>query len=167
MLDDKGELTLKNIQCKNKKITTPLQTIEYTCKDGVNEYKPNFAIFGFTYMELDTEIDVSADDFTAIAVYSDMEETGFFESSNELLNKFVTATKWSTKSNSTDLPTDCPTRERHGWTGDAQIFFNTAAYLFNYATFSEIFVMYLIGNKRMANCLKSFHTAVLISICPG
>ena len=140
MLDDKGELTLKNIQCKNKKITTPLQTIEYTCKDGVNEYKPNFAIFGFTYMELDTEIDVSADDFTAIAVYSDMEETGFFESSNELLNKFVTATKWSTKSNSTDLPTDCPTRERHGWTGDAQIFFNTAAYLFDYATFSEKYI---------------------------
>ena len=140
MLDDNGELTLKNIQCKNKKITTPLQTIEYTCKDGVNEYKPNFAIFGFTYMEIDTDIEVSADDFTAIAVYSDMEETGFFESSNELLNKFVTATKWSTKSNSTDLPTDCPTRERHGWTGDAQIFFNTAAYLFDYATFSEKYI---------------------------
>lgn len=140
MLDDNGELTLKNIQCSNKKITTPLQTIKYTCKDGVNEYKPNFAIFGFTYMEIDTEIDVSADDFTAITVYSDMEETGFFDSSNELLNKFVKATKWSTKSNSADLPTDCPTRERHGWTGDAQIFFNTAAYLFDYATFSEKYI---------------------------
>lgn len=140
MLDENGELTLKNIQCKNKKITTPLQTIKYTCKDGVNEYKPNFAIFGFTYMEIDTDIDISADDFTAIAVYSDMEETGFFDSSNELLNKFVNATKWSTKSNSADLPTDCPTRERHGWTGDAQIFFNTAAYLFDYATFSEKYI---------------------------
>lgn len=140
MLDDNGELTLKNIQCKNKKITTPLQTIEYTCKDGVNEYKPNFAIFGFTYMEIDTDIDISTDDFTAIAVYSDMEETGFFDSSNELLNKFVNATKWSTKSNSADLPTDCPTRERHGWTGDAQIFFNTAAYLFDYATFSKKYI---------------------------
>lgn len=140
MLDESGELTLKNIQCKNKKITTPLQTIEYTCKDGVNEYKPNFAIFGFTYMEIDTDVEVAADDFTAIAVYSDMEETGFFDSSNELLNKFVKATKWSTKSNSADLPTDCPTRERHGWTGDAQIFFNTAAYLFDYATFSKKYI---------------------------
>ena len=139
MLDDKGELTLKNIQCSNKKIITPLQKIEYICKDGVNEYKPNFAIFGFTYMEIDTDIDVSADDFTAIAVYSDMEETGFFASSNELLNKFVDATKWSTKSNSTDLPTDCPTRERHGWTGDAQIFINSASYLFDYFTFAEKF----------------------------
>ena len=140
MLDDNGELTLKNIQCSNKKITTPLQTIKYICKDGLNEYKTNFAIFGFQYMEIDTEIEMSDDWFTAIAVYSDMEETGFFESSNELLNKFVTATKWSTKSNSTDLPTDCPTRERHGWTGDAQIFFNTAAYLFDYATFSEKYI---------------------------
>lgn len=137
MLDDKGELTQKNIQCSNKKITTPLQKIEYTCKDGVNEYKTKFAIFGFQYMEIDTDTEIKADDFSAIAVYSDMEETGFFDSSNELLNKFVTATKWSTKSNSTDLPTDCPTRERHGWTGDAQIFFTTAAYLFDYSAFSK------------------------------
>lgn len=140
MLDESGELTLKNIQCSNKRITTPLQTIEYTCKDGMNNYKTNFAIFGFRYMEIDTDIDIAASDFTAIAVYSDMEETGYFDSSNELLNRFVNATKWSTKSNSTDLPTDCPTRERHGWTGDAQIFFTTAAYLFDYATFTEKYV---------------------------
>lgn len=137
MLDESGELTLKNIQCTSKKITTPLQKVEYTCKDGINEYKTSFATFGFKYMEIDTDIEVNAEDFTAIAVYSDMEEVGFFDSSNELLNKFVKATKWSTKSNSTDLPTDCPTRERHGWTGDAQIFFETAAYLFEYPTFAE------------------------------
>ncbi|MBR2806965.1 MAG: hypothetical protein IKE18_09350 [Oscillospiraceae bacterium] len=66
-----------------------------------------------------------------------MEETGFFRSSNELLNRFVESTKWSTKSNSLDVPTDCPTRERHGWTGDAQIFFGTASYLFDYAAFAR------------------------------
>ena len=160
MLDESGELTLKNIQCSNKKITTPLQTIKYTCKDGVNEYKPNFAIFGFTYMEIDTDIDVFADDFTAIAVYSDMEETGFFASSNELLNKFVNATKWSTKSNSVDLPTDCPTRERHGWTGDAQIFFNTAAYLLTMPhSAKNTSVMYTTGNRKTESYHKSFRTA--------
>ncbi len=154
MLDEKGELSLKNIQCSNKKITTPLQKIEYICKDGVNEYKPNFAIFGFIYLEIDTDIDVSADDFTAIAVYSDMEETGFFDSSNKLLNKFVTATKWSTKSNSTDLPTDCPTRERHGWTGDAQIFINSASYLFDYFTFAEKFERDLCDEQRKNGCFR-------------
>ncbi len=154
MLDKDGELTLKNIQCSNKRITTPLQKIEYTCKDGINEYKPNFAIFGFQYMEIDTDIAVSADDFTAIAVYSDLTETGFFESSNKLLNKFVTATKWSTKSNSTDLPTDCPTRERHGWTGDAQIFLNSASYLFDYITFAEKFERDLCDEQKRNGCFR-------------
>ena len=137
LIGDDGELTLKNIQCSGKKKTTPLQEIEYYCKNGVNTYKTKFAIFGFRYAEIDTDVEISAEDFTAIAVYSKMEETGFFDSSNELLNKFVTAAKWSTKSNSTDLPTDCPTRERHGWLGDAQIFCNTASYLFDYIAFAK------------------------------
>ncbi len=134
---ENGELTLRNIQCVGPKITTPLQTIDYTCREGENTYKTSFAIFGFRYMEIVTDLAVKAENFTAIAVYSQMEETGFFRSSNELLDRFVQATKWSTKSNSTDLPTDCPTRERHGWTGDAQIFFQTASYLFDYAAFSQ------------------------------
>lgn len=137
LLDKDGEFTQKNIQVSNKRITTPLQQIEYICKDGENRYKTTFAIFGYRYVLVEADVEFTADDFTGIAVYSDMEQTGFFESSNELLNKFVAATVWSTKSNSADLPTDCPTRERHGWTGDAQIFFPSASYLFDYATFAK------------------------------
>ncbi|MGN1478278.1 MAG: family 78 glycoside hydrolase catalytic domain [Acutalibacteraceae bacterium] len=140
LLDDNGEFTQKNIQCSNKHITTPLQQIDYTCTEGENQYKTRFAIFGFQYVLVETDVPFTADDFTGIAVYSDMEQTGYFESSNELLNKLVHATVWSTKSNSADLPTDCPTRERHGWTGDAQIFFPSASYLFDYATFSKKFL---------------------------
>ena len=94
-------------------------------------------MFGFQYAEVDTDIELKPENVTAIAVYSDIKQTGFFESSNELLNRFVDATVWSTKGNSLDIPTDCPTRERHGWTGDAQIFFETANYLFDYAAFSK------------------------------
>ncbi len=137
MLDGDGNLTQKNIQCVSKKKTTPLQQIIYTCKEGLNEYKTTFAVFGFQYAEVDTDMELKPEDVTAVAVYSDIEQTGFFESSNELLNRFVDATIWSTKGNSLDIPTDCPTRERHGWTGDAQIFFETANYLFDYATFSQ------------------------------
>ena len=140
LLDENGEFTQKNIQCSNKHITTPLQQIDYTCKEGENHYKTKFAIFGFQYVLIETDVPFTADDFTGIAVYSDMEQTGFFDSSNELLNKLFNATIWSTKSNSADLPTDCPTRERHGWTGDAQIFFPSASYLFDYATFSKKFL---------------------------
>lgn len=140
MLDKAGEFTQKNIQCSNKKITTPLQQVEYFCKEGENHYKSTFAIFGFQYVLVETDAQFTPEDFTAIAVYSDMERTGFFESSNRLLNRFVENTVWSAKNNHADLPTDCPTRERHGWTGDAQIFCSTASFLFDYKTMGEKFL---------------------------
>lgn len=137
MLTVDGEFTQKNIQLSNKKKTTPLQQVIYTCKDGKNEYKTRFSIFGFQYVEVETSLDIKAENFIGIAVYSGFEQTGWFDSSNPLLNQLVAATLWSTKGNSADLPTDCPTRERHGWTGDAQIFFKTASYLVDYAPFAR------------------------------
>ncbi len=140
MLDENGEFTQKNIQCSGKKITTPLQQVIYTCKEGLNEYKTEFAIFGFQYVSVETDLPITAENFTAVPVCSDMERTGFFESSNRLLDKFVENTVWSAKNNHADLPTDCPTRERHGWTGDAQIFCSTAAFLFDYEPMAEKFL---------------------------
>ena len=137
MLDEEGNLTQKNIQLSNKKMTTPLQKIEYICKEGINEYKTTFAVFGFQYAEVDTDVELDPENIASIAVYSDLERTGIFASSNALLNQFFEATVWSAKGNHLDIPTDCPTRERHGWTGDAQIFFNTAAYLFDFAPFAK------------------------------
>ena len=137
MLDENGEFTQKNIQCSNKKITTPLQQVLYTCKEGSNEYKTRFAIFGFQYVLVETDVDFRPEDFAAIAVYSDLETTARFDSSNKLLNRFVENTLWSTKNNSADVPTDCPTRERHGWTGDSQLFAVTAGYLMNYIPFAR------------------------------
>lgn len=150
MFDENGEFTQKNVQCRNKKGTkiTPLQQVEYYCKEGLNEYKTKFAIFGFQYVLIETDVEWKNEDFTAVAVYSDMEETVSFDSSNRLLNKLVEATRWSAKNNHADVPTDCPTRERHGWTGDAQIFCNTAAYLFNYAPFARKYVSDIIDGQR-------------------
>lgn len=140
LLDEAGNLTLKNIQCARKDFATPLQTIDYTCAEGENHFKMTFSVFGFQYAEVESEVEINPEDITAIAIYSDMTQTGFFDSSNELLNRFVEATLWSTKGNSLDVPTDCPTRERHGWTGDAQIFFETAGYLMDYAPFARKYV---------------------------
>lgn len=131
-----GEFTQKNIQCVRKNYITPLQQVDYTCKDGFNEYKTRFAIFGYQYIEVEADFEINPSDFKAIAVYSDFETTYKFDSSNQLLNQFVANTLWSLKNNSADLPTDCPTRERHGWTGDAQLFVNTAAYMTNYVPFA-------------------------------
>lgn len=153
LLDENGEFTQKNIQCANKHITTPLQQVIYTCKEGENHYKTTFAIFGFQYVLVETDAAFQPEDFTAIAVYSDMERTGFFESSNALLDKFVENTVWSAKNNHADLPTDCPTRERHGWTGDAQIFCPTASYLFDYLPFAKKYLNDVYDWQTKNGCL--------------
>jgi alpha-L-rhamnosidase len=68
-------------------------------------------------------------DLTAVAIYSDMPQTGSFECSNGLLNQLQHNILWSLNSNFVDIPTDCPQRdERLGWTGDAQVFCRTAAF---------------------------------------
>ncbi len=137
LIDKDGEFTQANIQLTKKGKTTPLQQVEYFCKDGMNEYKTRFAVFGFQYALVETDVSFQPEDFMSIAVYSDLERTGWFTSSNPLLNQFFESTVWSAKSNHLDIPTDCPTRERHGWTGDAQLFFTSAAYLFGFAPFAR------------------------------
>ena len=152
LLDEEGNLTLKNIQCTRKDFATPLQEITYTCKEGENHYKTTFAVFGFQYAEVETEVEISEDDITAIAVYSDIEQTGYFESSNPLLNRLVDMTAWSTKGNSLDIPTDCPTRERHGWTGDVRIFLKQRHIFLIMRHFPKnISMMFMTGRKRMEN----------------
>ena len=148
MFDENGEFTQKNIQCATKNRQTPLQEIIYTAKDGLNEYKTKFAIFGFQYVLIEGDIEWNPEDFTAIAVYSDMEDTLSFDCSHELINKLVASTRWSTKNNHADVPTDCPTRERHAWTGDAQIFCNTAAYFFDYAPLARKYVLDMCDGQR-------------------
>ncbi len=140
LIGNDGEFTQENIQCRSKKRTTPLQRVIYTCKEGVNDYKTRFAVFGFQYVLVETDVPFTESDFTAVAVYSDMTRSGWFSSSSPLLDRFVENTVWSAKNNHLDLPTDCPTRERHGWTGDAEIFAPTASYLFSYLPMSDKFL---------------------------
>lgn len=152
MLDSDGEFTQKNFQLSRKNRTTPLQMTDYTCAEGANDYKTKFAVFGFRYVLIETDVVFSPDDFTAIAVYSDLEQTGRFESSNPLLNKFFDATVWSANGNHLDVPTDCPTRERHGWAGDAQIFARTASYLFDFAPFARKYEKDLTDAQHKNGC---------------
>ncbi|MDY5441230.1 MAG: family 78 glycoside hydrolase catalytic domain [Candidatus Enteromonas sp.] len=137
MLGKDGELTLENIQCIHKGKRSPLQEFTYICKEGENDYRPKYFYGGFQYAQIDTDIPFTKEDFQAIAVYSAFEEASTFECSHPLINQFYKNTIWSLKSNSTDLPSDCPTRERMGWTGDSQLFFNTASYLVDYASFAK------------------------------
>ncbi len=129
-LDENGNFTQSNYDPggRNKNGGIP-QKLSYICKDGLNVWKPQFCIFGFRYAKLETDVDLTDAVFTSIAVYSDMAQTGFFECGNANVNRLFENSLWSMRSNFCDIPTDCPTRERAGWTGDAGAFAPTAVYL--------------------------------------
>ena len=129
-LDENGSFTQKNFDPgdRNKNGGVP-QKVEYICKDGLNVYKPHFTIFGFRYAKIETDVDLADAQFTSIAVYSQMPQVGFFTCGNEDVNQLFRNALWSMRSNFCDIPTDCPTRERAGWTGDAGLFAPTAVYL--------------------------------------
>lgn len=80
---------------------------------------------GFRYVKVITEIPLEHACFIAHAVYSDMKQTAAFTCSNPLVNQLVKNAVWSQKGNFCDIPTDCPTRERAGWMGDAGLFVDT------------------------------------------
>src|SRR5699024_5263430 len=77
-LDEHGNFTVENFQPNGRTPRNLDQKITYICKDGVNEFKPAFSIFGFRYAKVETDIPVENIELTSIAVYSDMEQTGFF-----------------------------------------------------------------------------------------
>nr|WP_229753614.1 family 78 glycoside hydrolase catalytic domain [Paenibacillus segetis] len=156
ILDEQGEFTQENMQVKKpvkeigkikeilfisgKKLkdemqATPKQEIKFFCSGKEDHYKMTFSVFGFRYVIVESDIEFEASSFRAIAVYSAMEQTGSFNCSNEAVNQFVKNTLWSMKGNFLDLPMDCPTRERLGWTGDAQVFFQTATYFMDVPAF--------------------------------
>ena len=146
-IDNDGEFSLLNIQDHTKYGDTPRQEINYIFKDGINEYKSKFYYGGFKYALIESDVPYELTDFKQIVIYSDLSLISNFECSNNLVNIFFKNTINSLKSNSVDVPTDCPTRERAGWTGDSQIFFNSAAYLMDYAPFIRKHINDLIDRQ--------------------
>lgn len=106
----------------------------YILKDNsVEVLHPHFTWHGFRFVKVENYPgDVLADNFEAVALYSDMPAAGSFTSSHSLLNQLQSNIVWGLKGNFLDIPTDCPQRnERLGWTGDAQIFARTSFFNVN------------------------------------
>ena len=103
--------------------TDVFQTNSYTLRgDGVETYEPRFTYHGFQYVQV-TGLPGPAtkDMLTGRVVHADLERIGSFECSNDLLNRIQAASIASTTSNYYATPTDCPHREKNGWTGDAHL----------------------------------------------
>ena len=85
----------------------------------------------------------------AVVIYSDLETTGEFACSNELLNQLQRNIVRSQKGNFIDVPTDCPQRdERMGWAGDVQLFAPTAIFNMHVARFFTKWVRDLAADQK-------------------
>jgi len=124
-LNANGTIYITNLRTANA-------TDVYICKGSREEeiWQPHFTYHGFQYVEvsgLNKQPDLET--VTGLALSSDTSTTGTFVCSDAMVNRLYSNIVWTQRMNFMDIPTDCPQRdERYGWTGDAQVYVNTACY---------------------------------------
>lgn len=141
---DGGELALRPLRLA-------AATDTYTLAGGPEElWEPRFTFHGFRYAQLDGwpgAFDPA--DVEAVVVHTDMRRTGWFDSSDEQVNRLHENVVWTMRGNYLSVPMDCPQRdERLGWTGDTQLFAPTAAFLFDAESFFISWLRDLVLEQR-------------------
>ncbi len=123
-LDKEGNF-LFNIEGSNKD-----QTDIYICKgNGKEIFRPHFTYHGFRYIKLEGYPGKpKLESFKALVLSSNNEDTGAFTCSDERINQLQSCIYWSQISNFVSIPTDCPQREKSGYTGDIGVYIDTAMY---------------------------------------
>jgi alpha-L-rhamnosidase len=100
------------------------QTDEYLLDAAhpIHDGRPHFTYHGFRYIELSVEEgELTKFDIRARTLNSALRRIGGFGSSDDYVNRIYDAGQKATLSNLVNIPTDCPQREKNGWTGDAAI----------------------------------------------
>ena len=134
VLDADGNF-FNNIQGQNKD-----QTDVYLLAGDPagEEWEPLFTFHGFRYVRVTGYPGAPRpDDFTAVVLASDLPQTSGWSSSDPRIDQLHRNTIWSQRGNLLSVPTDCPQRERVGWTGDIQVFGPTAAANMGVAAFLQ------------------------------
>lgn len=137
MLDAAGDVTQDNVSHADRFPDRVFQTdVVVSAGDG-SAFEPRHSTKGFRYVRVEGHPGpLTADHLTGVVVHSDLRPIGGFTCSDDRLNALHAAADWSFRANACGVPTDCPTRERAGWTGDYQTFIETAAYLYDVTAFS-------------------------------
>jgi alpha-L-rhamnosidase len=141
-LDKNGKVDLSNIDVyyRPKDSTDPFQTDIWTLNGNPHEeFMPKFNYKGFQYIEVTSTspLKLNKNSITAYFMHSDVPAIGQISSSNPLIDKLWQATNSSYLSNLFGYPTDCPQREKNGWTGDGHFGLETGLYNFDGITVYE------------------------------
>ena len=127
-------------------------TDRYTLRGdaGGETWEPRFTYHGFRYVQVSGwPGELRVGDVEGVVAHSDLPVTGHFESTQPILQGLWHNTLWSQRSNFFGMPTDCPQRdERLGWTGDAQIFWPTAAFNMDVRGFTRRFLADLRASQQ-------------------
>jgi alpha-L-rhamnosidase len=121
-LGDDGDIDQSNISGLVK--GDRFQNDRYILKgNGAEAYEPRFTYHGFQYARVEVlpGKDATVNTLRGQVVHTDLERIGEFTCSNGLLNRIQSAALASTLGNYHGMPTDCPHREKNGWTGDAHL----------------------------------------------
>jgi alpha-L-rhamnosidase len=143
--DANGDVTTSHLDVNFPIFPNPIycHQVDTVISDGLPHsiFEPRFTTHGFQFVRVEgLAEDLTADDIASAAVHADLRRIGHFKSSDERLNWLHDASVWSFRGNALDLPTDCPTRERSGWTGDWQLYAETAAFLYDVREFNRKFL---------------------------
>lgn len=105
----------------------------YTAKDGRAEWLPHFVYHGFRYVLASgiTEAQATEELLTYYVMSSDIEKIGSFSCSDERINTLYSMVDNALRSNFYYIQTDCPHREKNGWTGDASLSADFCALMYN------------------------------------
>ena len=137
-----GHVDLSNIDVHYRPTddTDPFQVDLFTLSGkGKETFMPRFNYKGFQYVEVSSSepIELNKASLTGYFMHSDVPAVGEVNTSNPIINKIWCATNNSYLSNLFGYPTDCPQREKNGWTGDAVIAAETGLYNFDGITIYE------------------------------
>lgn len=120
--------------------TDPFQTDIFILKgEGEESFRPRFNYKGFQFIEVTSTrpVELNGQSITGYFMHSDVPPAGGIASANPVVDKLWAATNNSYLSNLFGYPTDCPQREKNGWTGDAHIASETGLYNFDGITVYE------------------------------
>lgn len=101
----------------------------YICKgEGEEIYQPTFTYHGFRYGKVTgiTEQQATKDLLTYLVYHTQVNTRGDFSCSDPVANALQEITRRSITSNFHHFPTDCPQREKNGWTADGALICETA-----------------------------------------
>ncbi len=116
---------------------------------GEESWKPQFVYHGFRYVEIrGLSKKPQGDEFTAYFAHTDLVQKGGFTCSNELLSWIYKAGIYSFLGNYHGLPTDCPHREKNGWTGDAVLSCHYANFYYDMSKSYKKWLIDILDTQR-------------------